>query len=149
MEVTRYVQIALDSRSTSVLYVFDLAIFLMAFCVPLKGGTRQVRYVTLLEYLMVTSPSVNSLYVNQRKYEVSVVASACSGCFFFFGFCLGRPQLENMESLVTNFNDVRVQHDHYRLKVEDLATKVIPNFFGCSIIYVYICIYTERDHVWV
>lgn len=29
-----------------------------------------------------------------------------------------------MEVLVTNFNDVRVQHDHYLVKVEDLAAKV-------------------------
>lgn len=34
-------------------------------------------------------------------------------------------QLESMEALVVEFNAVRVQHDHYRLKVEDLAVKVI------------------------
>lgn len=33
-------------------------------------------------------------------------------------------QLERMETLVNDFNGVRVQHDHYRIKVEDLAAKV-------------------------
>ncbi|CAM9481402.1 unnamed protein product [Pylaiella littoralis] len=32
-------------------------------------------------------------------------------------------ELESLENLVTDFNEIRVQHDHYRLKVEDLAQK--------------------------
>ncbi|CAM9611332.1 unnamed protein product, partial [Hapterophycus canaliculatus] len=32
--------------------------------------------------------------------------------------------LESLETLVTEFNEIRVQHDHYRLKVEDLTQKV-------------------------
>ncbi|CAM9660354.1 unnamed protein product, partial [Ectocarpus fasciculatus] len=31
--------------------------------------------------------------------------------------------LESIEGLVTDFNEIRVQHDHYRLKVEDLSQK--------------------------
>ncbi|CAM9739242.1 unnamed protein product [Scytosiphon promiscuus] len=31
--------------------------------------------------------------------------------------------LESMEVLVVDFNDIRIQHDHYRLKVEDLTQK--------------------------
>lgn len=33
-------------------------------------------------------------------------------------------QLESLEKLVTDFDEIRIQHDHYRLKVEDLAQKV-------------------------
>lgn len=33
-------------------------------------------------------------------------------------------QLESIDTLVTDFNEIRVQHDHYRLKVEDLGQKV-------------------------
>eukprot|EP00752_Nemacystus_decipiens_P005739 g5192.t2 len=31
--------------------------------------------------------------------------------------------LESLEKLVTDFDEIRIQHDHYRLKVEDLAQK--------------------------
>eukprot|EP00903_Cladosiphon_okamuranus_P009937 g9433.t1 len=34
-----------------------------------------------------------------------------------------RRDLESLEKLVTDFDEIRIQHDHYRLKVEDLAQK--------------------------
>lgn len=33
-------------------------------------------------------------------------------------------ELESLEVLVTQFDEIRIQHDHYRIKVEDLAQKV-------------------------
>lgn len=38
-----------------------------------------------------------------------------------FGACF---QLRGLEAKVAAFNEVRVQHDHYRIKVDDLKVKV-------------------------
>lgn len=36
-------------------------------------------------------------------------------------------QLQSLEAKVAAFNEVRVQHDHYRIKVDDLKVKVRVN----------------------
>lgn len=46
------------------------------------------------------------------------------GLSFFLCSVLILVQLESLEKLVTDFDEIRIQHDHYRLKVEDLAQKV-------------------------
>lgn len=72
--------------------------------------------------------------------SVCVFAPTCS---VLLSGCLA--QLESLENLVTDFDEIRIQHDHYRLKVEDLAQKVcVPPVRAWS---GYICHVRVRTHI--